>query len=216
MTEHRIAEYNRKFWIERRISGAWIIRDERDGVPKYFDSLADARSWVATIKRGVVYHDAEDAGRQWFVDRVGKMIRHRGHTFKITDNPHANRLYDASVLFGHEYTDPLEDAPNLAQDERKAESEPRVWDEWEQHDVSKISDALKESETRNGIRVYNFTLKDDTSDGIKPLEWFEARIDDTIVELRTFNNLVQIKDHIIAKAYHRLQVQAGYRYKDQP
>jgi hypothetical protein len=61
MTEHRIAEYNRKFWIERRISGAWIIRDERDGVPKYFDSLADARSWVATIKRGVVYHDAEDA-----------------------------------------------------------------------------------------------------------------------------------------------------------
>ena len=111
MTEHRIAEYNRKFWIERRISGAWIIRDERDGVPKYFDSLADARSWVATIKRGVVYHDAEDA-------------------------------------------------PNLAQDERKAESGVKVSDEWEQAITSHISTLLRERGLVNGIEIHSVTVDD--------------------------------------------------------
>jgi hypothetical protein len=152
MTEYRIAEQYRQFTIQVRHDGKeWRDLSAIPNVPRFFDSLADARSWVATIKKGVVYHDAEapplsesdlqweyardfrifsdrlnhdaeDAGRQWFVDRVGKMIRHRGHTFKITDSPHANRLYDASVLFGHEYTDPIDDAPNLAQDERKAEA----------------------------------------------------------------------------------------------
>jgi hypothetical protein len=64
MTEYRIVELNRRFHIEKLAKGnswdSWIALNEPH-VPRYFDSLADARSWVATIKRGVVYHDAEDA-----------------------------------------------------------------------------------------------------------------------------------------------------------
>jgi hypothetical protein len=59
MTEYRIVEAYRKIWIEKQTSsGAWLPYDNKH-VPRFFDSLADARSWVATIKRGVVYHDAE-------------------------------------------------------------------------------------------------------------------------------------------------------------
>jgi hypothetical protein len=64
MTEYRIVELNRRFHIEKLARGnswdSWITLNESH-VPRFFDSLADARSWVATIKRGVVYHDAEDA-----------------------------------------------------------------------------------------------------------------------------------------------------------
>jgi hypothetical protein len=58
MTEYRIVELHRRFHIEQKTGKEW--HDVRfENVPRYFDSLADARSWVATIKRGVVYHDAE-------------------------------------------------------------------------------------------------------------------------------------------------------------
>ena len=60
MTEYRIAEIHRRFHIEYRDDKVWKVYDEVR-IPRFFDSLADARSWVATIKRGVVYHDAEDA-----------------------------------------------------------------------------------------------------------------------------------------------------------
>jgi hypothetical protein len=60
MTEYRIVEAYRKIWIEKQTSGgAWLPYDNKH-VPRFFDSLADARSWVTTIKRGVVYHDAEE------------------------------------------------------------------------------------------------------------------------------------------------------------
>ena len=127
-TEYRIVELHRMFSIEVKKGKEWGDLNLY-GVPRFFNSLADARSWVATIKKGVVYHDAEDA-------------------------------------------------PNLPQDERKAE--------------------------------------DDTSDNIKPLEWFEERVDDTIVELRTSRMYVAIGDHSIAKAYHQFQTERGYRYQDQP
>jgi hypothetical protein len=58
MIEFRIAENRRKFYIEHLDGKFWRLYEEPH-VPKYFDSLADARSWVATIKRGVVYHDVE-------------------------------------------------------------------------------------------------------------------------------------------------------------
>jgi hypothetical protein len=60
MTEYRIGERDRRFWIEVKSNKAWVSLNQT-GVPRYFETLADARSWVATIKRGVVYHDAEDA-----------------------------------------------------------------------------------------------------------------------------------------------------------
>jgi hypothetical protein len=60
MTEYRIAEEHNRFWIQ--YSNGMVWHDlSLPRVPRFFDSLADARSWVATIKRGVVYHDAEDA-----------------------------------------------------------------------------------------------------------------------------------------------------------
>jgi hypothetical protein len=60
MTEYRIAEEHNRFWIQ--YSNGMVWHDlSLPRVPRFFDSLADARSWVATIKRGVVYHEAEDA-----------------------------------------------------------------------------------------------------------------------------------------------------------
>ena len=143
MTDYRIVEAYRKIWIEKQLKGdLWVKVDIKD-VPKYHDTVADARSWVATIKRGVVYHDAEDAdvGLQWFINRVGQTVHRlsvqdptRAVAVEIIDNDHAHQLYRASVETDTIY----KDAPNLAQDERKPES--------------------------------------DTSDGIKPLGWFEERL----------------------------------------
>jgi hypothetical protein len=60
MTEYRIAEQYRRFHIEVRHDGKeWRDLSAIPHVPRFFDTLQDARSWVATIKRGVVYHDAE-------------------------------------------------------------------------------------------------------------------------------------------------------------
>jgi len=96
MNEYRIVELHRRFHIEKLAKGnswdSWIALNEPH-LPRFFDSLADARSWVATIKRGVVYHDAEDAPNlpvderkvedntsdgvkplEWFEARVGKTI----------------------------------------------------------------------------------------------------------------------------------------------
>jgi hypothetical protein len=59
-TEYRIAEQYRQFTIQVRHDGKeWRDLSAMPRVPRFFDSLADARSWVATIKRGVVYHDAD-------------------------------------------------------------------------------------------------------------------------------------------------------------
>jgi hypothetical protein len=93
--QYRIAEEHRRFSIQVSKNGLnWHDLHPTPHIPRYFDSLADARSWVATIKRGVVYHDAEDA-------------------------------------------------PNLAQDERKAESGNKVSDEWESIATRYIVERLK-------------------------------------------------------------------------
>jgi hypothetical protein len=58
MTEYRIAEEHNRFRIQ--YSNGMVWHDlSLPHVPRFFDTLQDARSWVATIKRGVVYHDAE-------------------------------------------------------------------------------------------------------------------------------------------------------------
>jgi hypothetical protein len=127
MTEYRIVEAYRKIWIEKKLmSDTWIKVDIKD-VPKYHDTVADARSWVATIKRGVVYHDAEDA-------------------------------------------------PNLAQDERKAE--------------------------------------DDTSDGIKPLEWFLGRVGKVIMNDMGYHVVIIDRKH--AEGLYHVQEEGFYRYSDTP
>ena len=59
MTEYRIAEHNRRFYIEYLDDKFWRQYQEPP-VPRFFDTLQDARAWVATIKRGVVYHSAEE------------------------------------------------------------------------------------------------------------------------------------------------------------
>ena len=57
-TEYRIAEEHNRFRIQ--YSNGMVWHDlSLPHVPRFFDTLHDARSWVATIKRGVVYHDAE-------------------------------------------------------------------------------------------------------------------------------------------------------------
>jgi hypothetical protein len=61
-TEYRIAEEHNRFRIQYSNGMVWHDLNQAH-VPRFFETLADARSWVATIKRGVVYHDAEDATR---------------------------------------------------------------------------------------------------------------------------------------------------------
>jgi hypothetical protein len=63
MTEYRIAEQNGEIWIEESKDGKNWHTVQIHNVPRYHPTVSDARSWVATIKRGVVYHDAEDATR---------------------------------------------------------------------------------------------------------------------------------------------------------
>ena len=112
MSEYRIAEEHNRFSIQVSKNGKdWHELHPTPHIPRFFDSLADARSWVATIKRGVVYHDAEDA-------------------------------------------------PNLAQDERKAESGVKVSDEWEQAITSHISTLLRERGLVNGIEIHSVTVDD--------------------------------------------------------
>jgi hypothetical protein len=111
MTEYRIVELNRMFSIEVKKGKEWGDLNLY-GVPRFFDSLADARSWVTTIKRGVVYHDAEYA-------------------------------------------------PNLAQDERKAESGVKISDEWEQAITSHIYTLLKERGLVNGITIHSVSIDDE-------------------------------------------------------
>jgi hypothetical protein len=80
MTEYRIGEMNNSFWIEHTDRHGNWHRISESGVPRYFDSLADARSWVAIIKRGVVYHDAEapplsESDLQWECARDFRIFR---------------------------------------------------------------------------------------------------------------------------------------------
>jgi hypothetical protein len=115
---YRIVEENRQIWIEEHNGKKWVVTDEPN-VPRYHPTVDDARSWVKTIKKGVVYHDAEDImdGLQWFLDRVGKTVVRDGLSFEVMDDDYARHLHTASVEMGYIYTDP----PNIAQDERKAE-----------------------------------------------------------------------------------------------
>ena len=194
MTEYRIAEEHKRFYIEVRHDGKEWHDLKIPNVPRFFDSLADARSWVATIKRGVVYHHAEDALSDPLIPTHIKPRTAEMWSFllvnalrSLTEEQMAGLCIDLYVRSAKwQYIDArikehkkhtAEDAPNLAQDERKAE--------------------------------------DYTSDGIKPLEWFEARIDDTIIQMETIKNTAWISDYSVAKAFHRFQTERGYRYKDQ-
>jgi len=191
-TEYRIVELHRRFHIEERIVGmAWIDAGRLPHVPRYFDSLEDARSWVDTIRKGVVYHDADAHSAKppyeenvtlvtpierlkWFIDRVGKVVYKKDYAMSgfeaipIQDKDHAKKLHRDFCMTSCTYSD----APNLAQDERKAE--------------------------------------DDTSDGIKSLEWFMERLDRTILR-KTF---VKLQDEHLARACYDCQIHNGYRYSD--
>jgi hypothetical protein len=110
MTEYRIAEEHNRFRIQYSNGMVWHDLNQLH-VPRFFDTLQDARSWVATIKRGVVYHSAEDA-------------------------------------------------PNLAQDERRAESGVKVCDEWEEHITRHISWLLMGRGTVNGVEIRRISIDD--------------------------------------------------------
>jgi len=177
MTEYRIGERDRRFWIEVKSNKVWVSLNQT-GVPRYFDSLADARSWVATIKRGVVYHDAEDAPKVRTLSSIFEDVDMELAVWMEMDNDMQSSNVPTSEISGllarwhNRYTINRKDAPNLAQDERKAE--------------------------------------DDTSDSIKPLEWFEERINS---EIYNFTMGYSTKC-LFPKTTHGLQYSHGWRYYD--
>jgi hypothetical protein len=123
MSEYRIVELYRQYFIEASVDGTKWAMVDHPRIPRYHESVELARSWVDTLRRGRIIHSVEDDGLQWFLDRVGKVVY--GHypnksgiqAFPIIDTDHARHLHTASVEMRYVYTD----APNIAQDERKAE-----------------------------------------------------------------------------------------------
>jgi hypothetical protein len=129
-TEYRIAEEHRRFSIQVSKNGKdWHELHPTPHIPRFFDTLQDARSWVATIKRGVVYHDAEDAPNlpvgerkaeddtsdgikplEWFLARIGKSVlrTHNGICFPISvdSEEDAIRRYVNQKSIGNRYSDP--------------------------------------------------------------------------------------------------------------
>jgi hypothetical protein len=122
-TEYRIAEEHNRFRIQ--YSNGWEWHDLKlSHVPRFHDTLQDARAWVATIKRGVVYHDAEDAPNlaqneskaeddtsngikplEWFQERIGKQVLET-NTEIIEHDPDARFKYDQQRAYGTRYFDP--------------------------------------------------------------------------------------------------------------
>jgi len=121
MTEYRIVELHRRFHIEESINDKPWREAVWPNVPRYFDSLADARSWVATIKRGVVYHGAEDAPNlaqderdgegdtsdgikplEWFEERVGKVVSNDTAGYNVA----IGKVSEARLLYNHYQNSP--------------------------------------------------------------------------------------------------------------
>ena len=125
MSEYRIVELYRQYFIEASVDGTKWAMVDHPRIPRYHESVPDARSWVATLRKGRVIHSVEDDGLQWFIDRVGKTVVRDAMRVVILDTDHARHLHTASVEMGYVYTD----APNIAQDERKADDgvKPLEW-----------------------------------------------------------------------------------------
>ena len=177
---YRIVEENRQIWIEEHTKNGWVMV-AGNHVPRYHASVADARSWVATLRKGRVIHSVEDApemtelekewvhSRQWFLDRVGKLIIRTKPVpkfdielpFEITDEDHARHLHTASVEMGYVYTD----APNIAQDERKPDDgvkpSTQIVDEFEELINRSITSLLMEMATVDNRPIKSVHVDDE-------------------------------------------------------
>ena len=58
---YRIVEENRQIWIERSKDGKSWDMVQYSNVPRYHATVADARSWVETLRKGRIIHSVEDA-----------------------------------------------------------------------------------------------------------------------------------------------------------
>ena len=157
MKEYRIVELYRQYCIEASVDGTKWAMVDHPRIPRYHESVPDARSWVATLRKGRVIHSVEDDGLQWFIDRVGKTVVRDAMRVVILDTDHARHLHTASVEMGYVYTD----APNIAQDERKAESGNNVCDEWESLITRNIATLLMQRGLVNGISIYRVSVDDE-------------------------------------------------------
>ena len=190
MTEYRIAEEHNRFRIQ--YSNGMVWHDlSLPHIPRFFDSLADARSWVATIKRGVVYHEAEDALGDPLIPTHIKPRTAEMWSFllvnalrSLTEEQMAGLCIDLYVRSAKwQYIDArikehkkhsAEDAPNLAQDERKAEGS--------------------------------------TSGVIKRLLWFDERIGLEVMDQHNGKILVKSDEH--SKHLYNLERKGLYQYSD--
>ena len=173
---YRIVELHRQYSLECSKDGTKWLPVNTTNVPRFFETLEDARSWVATIKRGVVYHELEGKGLQWFLDRIGKKLVRDGLTVPVMDDDHARHLHRLSQEMGYVY----EDASNLPVDERKAE--------------------------------------DDTSNGVKPLEWFLERVGKDVRReggmMKCQSAIVNIYSEDLAITCCTYHQAFGWRYSD--
>ena len=130
MTKYRIVEENRQIWIERSSDGKSWDMVQYSNVPRYHATVADARSWVATLQKGRIIHSVEDAPNlpvderkaeddtsngikplEWFLERVGMVIHNRigGYSIGIKKESEASALYEgqnSNYTFRYSDVDP--------------------------------------------------------------------------------------------------------------
>jgi hypothetical protein len=127
---YRIAEEHRRFSIQVSKNGKdWHDLHPTTHIPRYFDSLEDARSWVDTIRKGVVYHDADapeitdkPLKRFWVTYRFHNQSDASIHEDEVFANGEDEAINKVIANHNHQIEwHTIKDAPNIAQDERKAE-----------------------------------------------------------------------------------------------
>ena len=130
MREYRIVEENRQIWIEQLVKGkswdSWVEVD-KPNIPRYHPTVEDARSWVETLRKGRVFHIAEDAPNiaqderkpddgvkplGWFLEREGKVVicdldfGTNKEYVRIYDDLDARRHFNFQYEVDYRYSDP--------------------------------------------------------------------------------------------------------------
>jgi hypothetical protein len=110
---YRIVEFHRTYSIESSLNGKEWNPVNAFNVPKYFETMYEAKGWVETMKRGKVIHDLETdqpeekLPRSWFMDRSGKTVWNITTEYQMTifDPVHAHNVFRLQDTHGFRFRD---------------------------------------------------------------------------------------------------------------